>query len=136
MISLRRLLESRVALWAPVVGYAVAIHLVSSLSELPPSPGPFIDKHWHALEYGGFTAVWARALAGGRLFKLTPMVALVSALSASCYGAIDEWHQSFVPGRDSSVWDLAADAIGAALTGAALVACGIIARFRRRPSPS
>ena len=33
----------------------------------------------------------------------------------SFYGATDEWHQSFVPGRDADVRDLVADAVGAAL---------------------
>jgi VanZ family protein len=32
---------------------------------------------------------------------------------AALYGAVDEWHQSFVPMRDASVWDWIADALGA-----------------------
>ncbi|WP_031432789.1 VanZ family protein [Methylomarinum vadi] len=31
----------------------------------------------------------------------------------SIYGASDEWHQSFVPGRESDIWDWSADAAGA-----------------------
>jgi len=34
-------------------------------------------------------------------------------LAVAAYGAIDEFHQSFVPGRTPSVGDWAADAIGA-----------------------
>ena len=30
-------------------------------------------------------------------------------------GALDEWHQLYVPGRDGSVWDWVADAVGAGL---------------------
>jgi VanZ family protein len=37
------------------------------------------------------------------------------------YGWIDEWHQSFVPGRDCSFADWCADASGAALSLALLV---------------
>ncbi len=37
------------------------------------------------------------------------------ALIAVAYGAIDEWHQSFVPGRDASVHDWLADVAGVIL---------------------
>ena len=37
------------------------------------------------------------------------------ALITLLYGAIDEWHQSFVPGRDASVRDWLADVAGAIL---------------------
>lgn len=33
-------------------------------------------------------------------------------LIGAIYGLSDEWHQSFVPGRDCSVYDVAADALG------------------------
>ncbi|WP_051946893.1 VanZ family protein [Thermus amyloliquefaciens] len=32
---------------------------------------------------------------------------------AALYGLADEWHQSFVPGREAFGWDLLADALGA-----------------------
>ena len=31
---------------------------------------------------------------------------------AALYGAVDEWHQSFVPGREPSVFDVVTDAVG------------------------
>ena len=40
---------------------------------------------------------------------------LRATMMAIAYGASDEWHQSFVPGRHADVWDLAADGVGAAL---------------------
>jgi VanZ family protein len=36
-------------------------------------------------------------------------------LGASYFGLTDEWHQSFVAGRDCDVWDWAADTLGAGL---------------------
>ena len=54
---------------------------------------------------------WLRLL--GRNFFLC--LGIVSA-----YGALDEFHQYFVPGRDCSVWDWAADTLGGA-AGAAVI---------------
>ncbi|AEV15469.1 MAG: VanZ family protein [Thermus sp.] len=34
-------------------------------------------------------------------------------LGAFLYGVGDEWHQSFIPGREAFGWDLVADALGA-----------------------
>jgi len=42
-------------------------------------------------------------------------LALICVLFCSFYGLSDEWHQSFVPGRDASFFDWAADALGALL---------------------
>ena len=36
-------------------------------------------------------------------------------LVAAAYGVVDELHQRFVPGRDSSVWDVLTDVAGALL---------------------
>jgi len=40
----------------------------------------------------------------------------VSLVLASLYGITDEFHQSFVYGRDSDVWDWVADTVGASLS--------------------
>ncbi len=53
---------------------------------------------WWALPWRGLTP-WQRAA-----------LALVSAVA---YGVTDEWHQSFVPGRDPALFDLGVDALGA-----------------------
>lgn len=129
-----RFLSSPLGLWAPVLAYMAVIFAMSSLGQLPQTPGPFTDKHWHALEYGGLAVVWVRALAGGRWAGITARACAMAVGASIAYGATDEWHQSFVPGRDSSRWDLAADAAGALGGAAALYACGIIARSWRRPT--
>jgi MYXO-CTERM domain-containing protein len=46
----------------------------------------------------------------------------------SFYGASDEVHQSFVPGRDSDVLDWRADTIGGAAAAGLLLAWAIIRR--------
>ncbi len=69
------------------------------------------DKLVHGIEYavGGFLA--AAALRRDRRFW-TWTTAVVFCVA---WGALDEFHQSFVPGRDATVMDLAADAVGAAV---------------------
>lgn len=79
------------------------------------------DKVAHVLEYAVLGWLGQRAL---REVGLSPgRAALVSAAGAILYGASDEWHQSFVPGRSSDPADVAADAAGAVLgAGVALLA--------------
>jgi len=116
----RRLRWGRSLRWAVAVIYAAAIFSLSAQSEITaPELVSNFDKVCHAVEYGGFTAILA---AGGSPFVLTR-----AALLATLYGVTDEYHQSFIPGRDSSVWDVAADA-----TGAATVAALLALRRRRK----
>jgi VanZ family protein len=55
-------------------------------------------------------------------------VVLGAWLLSTAYGATDEAHQYFVPGRHADVADLAADALGALAAAVAIRAWGIIAR--------
>jgi VanZ family protein len=48
---------------------------------------------------------------------------LIAAI-ASVYGITDEFHQSFVPGRDANIWDWLADTIGACIGAGLAVAAG------------
>jgi VanZ family protein len=70
-----------------------------------PLPGGW-DKPAHFLEYAVLGYFLGRGLGGKR-------AVLLGFVLASGYGALDELHQSFVPGRESSVLDLLADAAGA-----------------------
>jgi VanZ family protein len=119
------------SLWAPVAAQLLLIFALSSASQLPAPPGRLSDKQAHAIAYAVLALLLCRALAGGRLSGLTAGRVVVAALLTVAYGATDEWHQSFVPGRQSDVADLYADAMGAALAAAACFSCGIIGRFRR-----
>lgn len=114
--------------WAVVAAYMGAIFFASR------GPGPALppvehaDKVLHAAAYGGLAGLAAWALAHGRLRAVTARTALVAWAAAVVYGASDELHQYFVPGRQSDWRDLAADAAGAAVAAGALWAWGIIAR--------
>jgi len=76
--------------------------------------------------YGVLGFLVARAKASARRSAL---VAIVAACSA--FGALDEWHQLYIPGRSGSVDDWGADSLGGALGVAAFAAA---ARRRREPT--
>lgn len=101
-----------------------------------PNPLPFLppglllqDKLLHGLAY---TVLGALLLHGFQGSGCPPRRALVLAVAlASFYGATDEFHQSFVPGRNADVLDWVADTLGAALgAGAARLATLALRRPR------
>ena len=86
------------------VGYMAVLFW---LSEQPGSgnPPPFdgADKVVHFLLYFGL----------GKVLNMTGMSRFYSALLGSTYGAFDEVHQLFVPGRTCDLFDWIADGLGA-----------------------
>ncbi len=96
----------------PVVAYAGVIFLLSSRSSLPAPAVVGFDKVAHFGVYGGLAFLAARGAHGYGSTRLR--AAVLGALLAAAYGATDEVHQSFVPGRTMELLDLAADALGAA----------------------
>ncbi len=98
-------------LWTPVVVYMGAIFFASSLSN-PPVPTNS-DKSLHWLAYLGLAVLVVRALAGGLPRRIGIGVALTAVVIAVAYGATDEVHQMFVPGRTADIFDLVADSFGA-----------------------
>jgi VanZ family protein len=111
----------RIGLWAPVGLLMAAIHFVSGQGD-PPGPGAGWDKLLHAGVYFALGLLCSRACHGG-VGPLRVAAALVALALAAGYGALDELYQSTVPGRDASVGDWIADAVGAAaaLPGSTLV---------------
>lgn len=119
-MSTRRLL----ALWVPVVAFMALLFVLSEQRQLPVVVDAG-DKVMHATAYAALGLLALRATHGG-VRRLTWGAAVMAALLTIGYGALDEFHQSFVPGRDPSVWDLAADAVGAGLALAAYAAAGLV----------
>ena len=113
-------------LWAPALVYMAAIFVASSLSRVPAPPAGLSDKQVHAVVYAGLAAMILRALAQGSWRGVTLGTALGAVLMAAAYGASDEVHQWFVPGRTFEILDMVADAIGAVLASGMLRAWGII----------
>ena len=127
----RPLLRTPAFLWAPVVFLMAAIFVASSIPDLGGLPGGMSDKSGHGLAYALLGAALLRDLAHGRLRGVTwPRAAAAVALT-TLYGASDELHQWFVPGRSPDALDVFADFLGAAfavsVAGAAR-ACGILKR--------
>ena len=120
--------DLRPHLWAPVVIYMAAIFYVSSLTN-PPVPAN-TDKPLHWLAYLGLAVVVVRALAGGLPRRISFGIAAAAIAITIVYGATDEVHQLFVPGRTGDVYDLMADAAGALAGTIACVAWGIISPSR------
>lgn len=109
------------------------IFAASSRSDLDPLPGNVLDKIVHFGVYAVLGALVVRALAGGRLAPEWRHVGL-AVLVSTLYGASDEWHQGFVPGRTPDLMDVAADALGAS-AGAAFVLAARRCPGARRSTP-
>jgi len=98
---------------APVLAYAGLIFLISSFPTLPYVPSFFgFDMLAHFCEYYLFGCLlyrWLHAekgrFANRHSFALTIVI-------GTCFGFSDEWHQSFVPGRHATLWDVLFDALG------------------------
>ncbi|MBI4530187.1 MAG: VanZ family protein [Candidatus Latescibacteria bacterium] len=100
---------------APAILWAILIFTVSSIPT-PPTVGPEFplkDKAIHIGVYGIFGLFLVRSFTHVDRFQhdTAGMVLIVGIV----YGGLDEIHQYFVPGRESSVYDFLADGIGVAL---------------------
>lgn len=99
--------------WAPPVVLMAITWFLSSQSSLDSGLG-LADligrKLVHATGYGVLCLLWWRALRT----RLSMAGAIGAALAITvAYGAVDEYHQTFTPGRVGSPIDVAIDATGA-----------------------
>ena len=112
--------------WGPALVWAAVIFTFSSFSKLPAPPGGLTDKHAHLAVYGVLGALLVWGLTDRAPARTTWKVVATVVVVALLYGLSDEFHQSFVPGREVSGLDLAADVAGAAIAAIALRAWAII----------
>lgn len=114
-MTLRRWLHQHplFTLWLPLVAW---MGLIFCLSAQPDFPHPEVD--WlegligigaHMFLFGVLAVLWARSLQGQR------RTLLLAFLLTMLYALLDEFHQSFVPGRTADPLDLVYDGLGAAL---------------------
>lgn len=122
----------RAGFWLPPLLYMAAIFHFSSESQPMPALTEHVwDKLLHLTEYAGLGLLWCRALRSEGV-GWSAAIAL-AAVAVMLYGASDEWHQSFVPLRDSSVRDWLADMLGGTLGAAGYASA--ISMALRRPRP-
>jgi VanZ family protein len=105
----------------PVLAYAGLIFFLSSLSAFPKAIrlDTGFDKMAHFMEYFFFGALLDRWLAGTGRCRTRWLVLGMSIFIGTIYALGDEWHQSFVPGRDASLWDVLFDFLGVGAGAAA-----------------
>ena len=105
--------------WLPVVFWMAAIFYFSSMP-LPPTAGAGVEvnKLLHVAEYAGLGFLFARAIKRGKGSSPAALAAFSFAF-ALVYGASDEIHQLFVPGRHFAYADMLLDAVGGAVGGLA-----------------
>ena len=74
---------------------------------------PALQNTMHVPAFAALTCAWRWALCSwlrGSKMRSASAFAITSA-----YGAFDEWHQSFIPGRYASLVDILLDLVGALL---------------------
>ena len=81
------------------------------------------DKLVHFSMYGVFAALLTQYLMIGRGWW---RAALLSAVFVVAFGAADEWHQRFIPGRSTEFADWMADSVGA------IIGVTAVSAFSRR----
>jgi VanZ family protein len=104
--------KQAVIFWFLTIGYMSLIFYLSSqnfhLPELPANS----DKFIHAFIYFPLAFLFYLSLRNCGIKKYIFAIAFIL---AGFYGITDEFHQSFVPGRDASIGDAIADFTGALL---------------------
>lgn len=100
-----------VVYWVPFLIYAGFILSLSSQSHIP-GQDLVPDKLEHFCEYGLFALLFSRALTSGVLFSISGKQLWRVLLVGALFGATDEFYQSFIPHRTSSIYDWFADMAG------------------------
>ena len=109
----------------PLLWAALILMATSTPSEFVPQKASAFDKVAHFGMYAVFAWLLARHGFGvaGRW-----LAAVLAIIVASGFGAVDEWHQQYIPGRSTEFADWRADSFGA-VAGALTY----VAYHRRRP---
>ena len=100
--------------WGPPIVQMALIFYASSLTAVPSLPGGLTDYLGHFIGYAILATLLLRAFARMKWESVTTRTGAFAWIASVAYSLTDETHQMFVPGRNASVADLVADALGAA----------------------
>lgn len=117
--------------WLPPLLWAGVIIFATSMpSDVVPQQVTTFDKAAHFSMYAVLAGLLTRHLS-----ELTTRwrAAAAAVAIAVAFGAVDEWHQQYIPGRSTELADWHADSMGAA-TGALLAT--LVGRRRERTLPN
>jgi len=121
--------------WLPPLAWMGVIYFLSAQPDLPQAPGPWLDlvlkKAGHAAAYGVLAWLYLRVLRHHSGKRGTPTALRVASIGLTMtYALSDEYHQTFVPGRNGNLLDVAVDGAGVC------VAILLDWRLARRPASS
>lgn len=117
------------ARWTPPAVWVVLILIATSWPGISVGPDRLaLDKVFHFTAYAVLAALLLRASSRPRLVTALAVWGVVVA-----FGAVDEWHQSFIPSRSMSFADWIADSSGA-LVG--IIVARLIPPWPRRRTAS
>jgi VanZ family protein len=103
-------------LWLPVVAVMAAIFYFSSLPRKDiPSLFPLQDVFFHGMIYAVLAWFFKRALKHTCPHLSAATLVIVTVFFGLAYGASDEFHQLFTPGRTAGLEDVITDAVGSFL---------------------
>jgi VanZ family protein len=118
--------------WLPLLIWIIVIFGLSSIPKLsgdyPDMPIP-VDKIAHFFEYMILAILFHRGLGNDKVRRWIRPSIIVFCI---CLGiaALDELHQSYIPGRQSSIFDVLADLTGI-VTGTAYVLLRERSKFKK-----
>lgn len=118
--------------WLPVLALCIAIYRQSSLPAIITQPlFPHADKAIHFVIYLLLAFLTARLITAETKMISIHAIRLIAIIFSSGFGLSDEIHQAFVPVRDASPADFAADVTGS-IAGAFLY-LDIFVKKKTRP---
>lgn len=118
--------------WSGVIVWAAVLWVLSANASLPSGPSfPLKDKLLHCMYFCGGACCLLLALYGrASLLPSGRTLLLCSFIFTATMGALDEYHQTFTPGRSGNdPWDWMADVSGGVL--AAWIVGRLLVMLRR-----